>query len=136
RARAPQGDLRGAARGRRSAPSPARRRSSAARRHRAPLDSAGARPDRGSRAPARVRPALMAGRVLVTAAGVVLVVAAGYGLLLLSPLLARKPLPTRLAYAWLLGVGGLGSALFLESHLLWVPLRRGAVLWTALAFLA
>jgi hypothetical protein len=59
--------------------------------------------------------------------GVALFTAAGLGATALLPALSRLPWPRRLAYAYLLGVGGVAAALYALSHCGGVPLRRPAI---------
>lgn len=69
--------------------------------------------------------------VLESLGGVALFLAAGLGISELVPAVRTLPWPRRFAWAYLFGLAAVGGALYALSHLLDVPLRRPAVLWTA-----
>lgn len=71
--------------------------------------------------------------LLPSLGGVALFLAAGLGLAGLVPAVRTLPWPRRLAWAYLLGIAGLGGALYALSHFFDVPLRRPAILGTAAA---
>ena len=73
--------------------------------------------------------------LLPSLGGVALFLAAGLGLAELVPAVRTLPWPRRLAWAYLLGIAGLGGALYALSHFFDVPLRRPAILGTAGALL-
>jgi hypothetical protein len=75
---------------------------------------------------------MTAAGVAANLGGVALMVVPGLGLTELLAPLRRLPWPRRLGYAFLLGVGALGAALFAASHLAGVPLRRPAIALAAL----
>jgi hypothetical protein len=71
--------------------------------------------------------------VLQSLGGVALFLVAGLGLAELVPSVRTLPWPRRLAWAYLLGLAGAGSALYALSHFLDAPLRRPAILGTVAA---
>jgi hypothetical protein len=71
--------------------------------------------------------------VLQSLGGVALFLLAGLGLSELVPAVRTLPWPRRLAWAYLLGLAGVGGTLYALSHFLAVPLRRPAILGTVAA---
>ncbi len=65
--------------------------------------------------------------LLPTLGGIVLFLLAGNGVLTLFPALRERPFLLRMAWAWLLGISGVGVLLFGANHLLHVPLDGRAV---------
>lgn len=71
--------------------------------------------------------------LLPSLGGVALFLTAGLGLSALVPAVRGLPWPRRLAWSYLLGLAGLGGALYALSHVFNVPLRRPPILATAVA---
>lgn len=74
----------------------------------------------------------MAAEPLASLGAILLFAVAGLGLAGLLPGLRRTPLPSRLGYAYLLGVAWTAGLLYALSHLFDVPLRAPAVFAVAL----
>lgn len=78
----------------------------------------------------------LAARLVASFGGITLFLLAGNGLLRFLPSLDKRPFFRRLAYAWLLGVAGVASAVFALDHVAGVPLKRRMILPVFLVFAA
>jgi len=79
---------------------------------------------------------MLSERLVTSLGGALLFFASGYGVVSAFPGLRRRPLASRLGFAWLFGVLAVGGGAWVACHLFGVPLRRSLFLPLALGGVA